>query len=152
MSTKVTFDDIVNYLKKEGWSFGIGSGDNIKMNLKGKTGLFSVYVSFRREKEIITMYIEHPSVIPENFRDDIGRFVNAINWGLHFGTCEVNNETGKVRFRSFMLIDDAPFIEAQFATMLATLFSIAEKYGIALNSVIEGKKSAEEAIKEVEII
>jgi len=152
MSTKVTFDDIVNYLRKEGWSFGIGSGNNIKMNLKGKTGIFGVYISLRLEKEIITMYIEHPSVIPDDFRDEIDRFVNAINWGLHFGTCEFNTETGKIRFRSFMLIDDAPFVEAQFATMLATLFSIAEKYGIAINSVIEGKKSVEEALKEVEII
>jgi hypothetical protein len=141
MATQVIFDDIVQFLRKNGWEFGIGSNQAISLSFEGENSVYTGYIIYPMEKEIILIYAEYPFIVPESKRMEFLEFVAKINWGLLFITCEYNAENGKVRFRGSMLTDDAPFIGEQFATLLAIIWSTIDRYEPSFRSLLNGEKT-----------
>ena len=150
MATEVVFDDIVRFLRKGGWSFGIGETNSISMAVEGVRGVYSVLIRYPWEKEIIIVYVQYPFRVPEGKRHEILDLVARINHGLLFGACEYAQDTGEVRFRSTMLTDGAPFHSEQFSTMFATALSNTERYAPAFAAVLAGTEEANKAISRVE--
>ncbi len=150
MATEVVFDDIVKFLRQNEWEFGIGSSQTISLSFEGANGVYSVYILYPWEKEIILVYAEYPFRIPESKSEEFFELVSRINWGLLFTACEYNPETGKVRFRGNMLTDNAHFYSEQFATLLATVWNTIDRYAPAFKSVLKGKRTVKEALSLVE--
>jgi hypothetical protein len=143
MATEATFDDIVRYLRKEGWTFGIGDTNSISMAVEGEKTLYSVLIRFPWEKEIIIIYVRYPFRIPDTKRPEALDLAARINQGLLFGTCEYAHETGEVRFRSTMLTDGAPFHPEQFSTLLATALANAERFSPAFRALLEARENGD---------
>lgn len=146
MATTVSFDDIVAYLRTTGAPFGIGSGNRIIMEAEGDHTTLNIQVVYPWEKEIIGLYAAYPVPVPADLRAHMLELAARINWGLLFAACECNPDTGIIRFRSFMLVDDAPFHREQFATMLATTISLADRYAPAFRAITESGLTVEEAL------
>ncbi|MFA6471297.1 MAG: YbjN domain-containing protein [Candidatus Latescibacterota bacterium] len=146
MASKVVFDDIVGFLRKNGWEFGIGSSQAVSLSFEGEHSVYSAYIFYPMEKEIILMYAEYPFRVPETRREEFFELVSRINWGLLFTTCEYNPETGKVRFRGTMLTDGAPFYSEQFATLLAIIWSTIDRYEPSFRAVLNGEQTVKEAL------
>jgi hypothetical protein len=146
MATQVTFDDILKFLRSEGLEFGIGPKNTLALTLKTEKETYLVIIQYIWEKELIVLYVEYTFKATGRSRTELLNLAAYINWGLLFPTCEINTETGVIRFRSTMLTDDAPFYRSQFATMLATACTVAERYSPAFRAVIEGNCTAHEAI------
>ncbi|MFC1511712.1 YbjN domain-containing protein [Candidatus Latescibacterota bacterium] len=149
MATQVTFDDIVRYLRAERIPFGIGKNNRIMLTLAGENTTLNVQVAFLWEKEIICLWAAYPFHSPSSSLEEVIELAARINWGLLFSSSEVNPDTGAIRFRSTMLVDDAPFNREQFKTLFATACSLADRYAPAFRRVIEGG-SVEEALAMVE--
>ena len=150
MATQVTFDDIVRYLRSERIPFGIGKNNSIMLSIAGENTALNVQVAYLWEKEIICLWAAYPFGSPSRKLDAVLELAARINWGLLFSSCEVNPESGAIRFRSTMLVDDAPFSREQFRTLFATACSLADRYAPAFKQVIEGTLSPENALALVE--
>lgn len=150
MTTQVKFDDMVQFLRKEGWHFGIGEHDTLSLAFEGDHGSYNAMILYPWEKEIIIMYVEYPFRIPEERRGEIMELVARVNWGLLFGVCEYHPEWAIVRFRATMLTDDAPFHATQFSTMIATVLSSTDRYAPAFDALLKDGLSVSEALALVE--
>lgn len=150
MATHVEFDDIVKFLREQGWQFGLGERNSIRLAFEGENGEYNALILYPWEKEIIVLYVEYSFTVPETHRQDILNLVARINWGLLFGVCEYHPDQGIVRFRANMLTDDAPFNIGQFSTMVATTLSTADRYAPAFDAVLNGRLMVTEALKLVE--
>ena len=150
MATQVEFDDIVKFLRQQGWQIGLGERNSIRLAFEGDNGEYNALILYPWEKEIIILYVEYPFPVPENRREDVLNLVARINWGLLFGVCEYHPDHGIVRFRATMLTDDAPFLAGQFSTMLSTALSTVERYKPAFDAVLRDRLAVAEALKLVE--
>lgn len=150
MATQVVFDDIVRYLREQELHFGIGERNDIRMAIAGDHGEYGILIHYPWEREVIVVYAEYSSPIPEERRAEVLEMAARINWGLLFGTCEFHPDTGRVRFRSLMLTDDAPFHTAQFATVLSTAVANAERYAPAVKALLDGRATVVGALSLVE--
>ncbi len=150
MPTRATFDDIVRYLRSNGWSFGIGETNSISLMLDGERHTYPVLIRYPWEKEIIVAYVEYPFRIPEERRRALLELAARINRGLYFASCEFDMDSGWIGFRTTMLTDGASFNPEQFSTMLATAISIAERYAPALDAVVSKRIDPANALKLVE--
>lgn len=138
MATRVTFEDLVQYFRAERIAVGIGKDNSLLLSIAGKSTTLTVQVSFIHEKEIICLHARYPFTATDDRLPAVFELAARINWGLLFAVAEVNPENGSIRFRSTMLVDDAPFYRDQFATMFATACSIADRYAPAFQEVIAG--------------
>ena len=150
MATQVQFDDIVKFLRQQGWQFGLGERNSIRLAFEGDNGEYNALLIYPWEKEIIILYVEYPFHVPENRRLDVLDLVARINWGLLFGVCEYHQDQGIARFRVTMLTDDAPFHSGQFSTMLSTALSTADRYAPAFDAVLQCRLTVCEALQLVE--
>ncbi len=146
MATQVVFDDIVRYLRVQDLVFGIGERADIRMAVSGENGRYGILIHYPWEREIIVVYAECPFTVPAEHRSEALELAARINWGLFFGTCEYHPATGLVRFRTVMLTDDAPFHDAQFATVLSTAVANAERYTPVFRMVLKGEATVAEAL------
>jgi hypothetical protein len=150
MATQVEFDDIVHFFREQGWNFGLGERNSIRLAIEGENGEYNALLIYPHEKEIIVLYVEYAFQVPESRSQDILDLVARINWGLLFGVCEFNQDKGVVRFRTTMLTDDVPLHIGQFSTMLATAFSTTDRYAPAFDAVLENGLMVTEALALVE--
>jgi hypothetical protein len=150
MATQTTFDDIVNHLRISGFQFGIGSGNRLALSVSGKHAVLDVQIYYPWEKEIIVLYAVCPLTVTKNHGGEMLELAARINWGLLFATCEVAPDTGSIRFRATMPVDESPFHREQFDTLLATVCSLADHYYPALAMVIEKGVAPAEAVAAVE--
>ncbi len=150
MATQVVIDDIVKYFHRQNFAIGIGERNTISFMVEGEHGEYDVLIYYPWEREIIASYVNYSFRIQKKNRRETFELVARINWGLLFGTCECQPDTGVVRFRSIMLTDGTGFIEEQFATMLSTCVTNAERYAPAFKAVLGGKATAAQALIGVE--
>ncbi|MHB9030233.1 MAG: YbjN domain-containing protein [Candidatus Latescibacterota bacterium] len=150
MATQVTFDDVVKYFRQQDLHFGIGERNTITLTVRGENGEYQVLVYYPWEREIILTYVNYSFTVPGEKRSEILELIARINWGLLFGTCEYQPDTGILRFRSLMLTDDASLNSAQFTTMLSTAVANAERYAPAFKAVLSGKATIARALSRVE--
>jgi hypothetical protein len=150
MADRVEFEDIVNFFREQGWQFGLGERNSIRLAFEGNNGEYNALLLYPWEKELIVMYVEYAFKVPESRGQDILNLVARINWGLLFGVCEYHPDKGIVRFRANMLTDDAPFNIGQFSTMVATTLSTADRYAPAFDAVLKDRLMVTEALELVE--
>jgi hypothetical protein len=149
MATKVEFEEIIRFLREEGLNIAIGPLGTAFTKISGKNGDYRLIVRFIREKEIIVVYMEYQFTSDLKSLDEVMKLSSRINWGLLFSTCEVDEETGSIRFRSTVLTDEASFNSSQFTTSLATASTLADNYSPVFKSVIYGGLTAKEALEKV---
>ena len=150
MPTLTTFDDIVRFLRTNGWSFGIGETNSVSLMIEGARYTYPILIRYPWEKEIIVAYVEYPFRIPEERRAAILELTVRINRGLYFASSEYDMDSGWIGFRATMLTDGAAFNPEQFSTMLAAAISVAERYAPVFDMVISGRANAVAALKTVE--
>ena len=150
MATQVEFDDIVAFLRQQGWRIGLGERNSIRMVFEGDNGEYNALILYPWEKEIIVLYVEYAFRVPESRSLEILDLTARINWGLLFGVCEYHPDHGIARFRANMMTDDASFNGGQFSTMLATTLSTADRYAPAFDAVLKGRATVAEALGMVE--
>ncbi len=150
MSTRTMFDDIVRFLRSNGWSFGIGETNSVSLMIEGERHTYPVLIRYPWEKEIIVAHIEYPFRIPEKRRGAILELAARINRGLYFAACEFDADSGWTGFRATMLTDGVPFNPEQFSTMLAAAVSVAERYAPAFEAVMSGRADPIVALRSVE--
>jgi hypothetical protein len=138
MATRVTIDDLVGYFRSERIDFVIGTENRLLLTVQGHHVALTVQVAFIYEKEIISLHTVYPFRIPPEKTADALEVAARINWGLLFAACELNPDSGAIRFRSVLLVDDAPFNREQFSTLFATGCSTADRYAPAFLRLCEG--------------
>ncbi len=150
MPTRTAFDDIVRFLRSNGWSFGIGETNSVSLMIEGARHTYPVLIRYPWEKEIIVAHVEYPFRIPEERRAAIPELIARINRGLYFASCEYDMDSGWIGFRATMLTDGSAFNPEQFSTMLAAAISVAERYAPVIDMVVSGQADAATAMKTVE--
>ncbi len=150
MATQVTFDDIVQFLRRQDWQFGLGERNSIRLAFEGENGEYDALLVYPWEKELIVLYMGYSFHVPETRVSDVLDLVARINWGLLFGVCEFHPDLGTARFRATMMTDDAPFHAGQFSTLIATALSTVDRYAPAFEAVLHGRLTVAEALALVE--
>lgn len=147
VANSVEFEDIVKYLRKSGWEFRITGTNALTSNVRGEQGVYILIVVFQRERDLIHIVVQLHDRIPPEHAAGMLRLAASINWGRDVATCDYDTHGGIVRFRTAMPVDDAAFNPAQFSSMLAAVFALAEESITAIEGLRTGRLTVDAAIE-----
>ena len=107
-------------------------------------------VHFLEDQEQFVLFVEFRKRASKETRDQVVEFILRANWWLVIGSFDLDLDSGAIRFRSGVDFEGTELSYELVRNVLVTTRISTEQWGPALVDVLEGKKSAAEAIAEVE--
>jgi hypothetical protein len=102
------------------------------------------------EESQFILYIVFGVAAAPDVRDEVAEFVTRANWGLRIGNFELNYADGRVQFKSSVDFTGLELSEILMVNVIRPAISVVESYADALMDVMAQRKSAEQAIADVE--
>ena len=100
--------------------------------------------------KLVTFYASMQARVPAARRDAVLRYLALANWGLAYGSFEMDLTDGEVRFRSSIDFADLGLTAERLFRAVSPALALVERYQPGLAAVVEDGVSPEEAIRAVE--
>lgn len=108
--------------------------------------LLEVYI----DQQQFVCYLLLQPVVPVERRTAVAEFITRANFGMKVGNFEMNLDAGEVRYKSSLDFQQAELSEVLVHNTVMAALDSAEPYTAAFLGVVQGGKTAVEAIREVE--
>lgn len=138
------------YLKRTGWSFLVNETGGIR-GLWGGNGV-NWHWSARviPDGRVLIFYGYCPVFVPAERRVVAVEYLTRANWGIFFGTFEMDWNDGQVCCRTSILLGPSGTVEYALERLVRSNCWTMERYVPGLIAVATGGKSPEEALAEAE--
>jgi hypothetical protein len=113
-------------------------GPFIVSPVAGDSGSWTVYFELREEDEQLLVYSVVPDQVPPDRRTEAALFVTRVNGGLPIGNFELDLDTGEVRYKTSVDVEDTSLDEPLVDHLLLANIVTVDRYLIALASVTAG--------------
>ena len=140
-----------DFLHAEGVGFEIDEeGGSIRFSFAGDTATWMVFVYILEESDRVAVLSIIPSLATESVQAEVGRFLHRSNFGLVVGNFEIELDGGEIRFRTSMDLDDVDLTTSMIRNLIFGNIAVVNDYLPALNRVLHGGMTADEAIQMLE--
>ena len=130
-------DAVTAYLDTRSWPYEV-QGSFIVSPVAGDSGSWTVYFELREEDEQLLVYSVVPDQVPPDRRTEAALFVTRVNSGLPIGNFELDLDTGEVRYKTSVDVEDTSLDEPLVDHLLLANIVTVDRYLIALASVTSG--------------
>jgi len=148
--TQMTLRDLIDLLEEDGWQYDMPDENVLRLYFQGSNTNLQAQINFQPDREAILAMILLPQKVPLEDARLMCEMIARINYELLFGNFEIDVDTGELRYRTSMPVDDAPFFKNQFRTIFYTAFKTTDRYYPALMSVLFGNRSPDQAMRDIE--
>ena len=146
------YQAVINFLDSKNWKYQEVEGKEIvHFGISANNGNIDCVADIRAEKKQF-IFLSYCAVQAfQNKIEEVGEFINRVNYGLIIGDFEVNYESGKIRFKTSMYYDDTfPPSPSLIENTLITNLFMMDRYLPGFMGVLYGSISPVAAIKEIE--
>jgi len=145
------FEKIVNFFKKDDWSFYQIKGQPVlQMGFQGKNGQWTCYARARENEQQFVFYSICPVTVPKSKRRALGEFIARANYGMIIGNFELDFAEGEVAYKTSIDVEGSTLTFPQLKRLVNTNVAMMDHYLPGIKSVIQGDASPEEAIRQIE--
>lgn len=142
---------IEEVLKKKDWWFIRNAGSNvINTSVNGKNSEFKVIFVAHEDRCVVMLFVEYSPKVPEGKCKEAADFLTRANYGLWIGNFEMDMDSGEVRYKVSIDVENGRLSHEMVENMSGAGFSTADRYFPAFMSVCFGNAIPSVAIREVE--
>jgi len=145
------FETVLEFFRETGWNFNIAiDGKMIELNVGGNNGRWKCYADAKEEINAYVFYSICPINVPENKLSAMAELIARANFGLLFGSFELDFKDGEVRFK--IVSDFCGISPTKGSIKKATLLNVMtmDRYLPGIMGVTYSDISAELAIMKIE--
>ena len=110
------------------------------------TSWMVVFQHLPDSQQVIVLSIA-PSLVPEANRASVGEFIHRANFGMLVGNLEIDLDSGEVRFRSSVDIDDLTVDQHMIRNLIFGNIATMNIFISPLHKVLHGGLSAVDALQ-----
>ena len=118
------------------------------INIPGKVRNVKIHIDFAYEDCYIVMCF-FPNKAPEQSYPDILRFINQINYSARFGSFEMDEEDGEIRYRMTVDCEDITPSSKMIEKSIYIPATMLKNYGESIVDIIMEYKTYEDIIKSI---
>jgi len=122
----------------------------IRSGVHMDNGDFAVLICGNVRLRTLIVYTISPTGAPRQRRAEVAELVTRANWALLHGNFEMDYRDGEVRFKMSMEFDGTPMNFSLMRYLLWTGWGLVNDYQPALEAVIVGEATPEEAEQQVQ--
>jgi|GEM_PF-5347260 len=148
MATRVTSEDILEWLNRQGGDFALDSEGWFHSAFPGKKVRLDVFVKLISEQDYISCVTLYPIRVSEDRLIDVCELIARINELGRIPHCTINMSSGQIAWTSLLLVEDADFNASQFRRALFSCVQSAEGWYPALAAVLYGGRTPQQAFEE----
>lgn len=108
------------------------------------------YVVEREEQDQITFYVVLPVMATESRRAAVAETITRANYGMILGNFEMDFRDGEVRYKTAIDVSGGSLIQSMVQPMVFAALGTMDRYFPAIQAVMAGAKTPEDAIAEIE--
>ncbi|WP_017663719.1 YbjN domain-containing protein [Baaleninema simplex] len=150
-TTKSLLAALVLFLTEDDWSFTrIENERAVKLRFSGDNGTWKCIGRVREEDEQLLIYSLAPLKVPPEKRPAIAELLTRANYGMVIGNFEMDYSDGEIRYKTSIDVEGSQLDNALIKQLLYTNLLMMDKYLPAIEAVINGEQTPEEAIALVE--
>lgn len=150
-TTKSLLAALVLFLTEDDWSFTrIENERAVKLRFSGDNGTWKCIGRVREEDEQLLIYSLAPLKAPPEKRPAIAELLTRANYGMVIGNFEMDYSDGEIRYKTSIDVEGSQLDNALIKQLLYTNLLMMDKYLPAIEAVIAGTQTPEEAIALVE--
>lgn len=145
-------DAIREFLTEDDWPLEESELDGVLVTrVSGNSGDWILVTVVREDQEQLLLYSVYPDLVPDEQRDEAMAFVTRANWDLSIGAFEYDLDTGEVRFRTSIDLEDVEPSKPLLRSLVHSNVVVMDRYLPGLEAVARGEP-ADETIAEIEAI
>ena len=131
------------------WSY---DKDNpmLQMGFTLESCVVQCYVIEREQQDQITFYVVLPVMAAEDRRGAVAEAIARANYGMILGNFELDFRDGEVRYKTAIDVSGSTMSASMVQAMVFAGLGTMDRYFPALQAVMAGAKTAEQAIADVE--
>ncbi|HEY9782971.1 MAG TPA: YbjN domain-containing protein, partial [Leptolyngbyaceae cyanobacterium] len=140
-----------DFLETKGWNYqALEDGRSYKILFERETGQQIAYAEIPMDLEQFLFYVKMPVKVPEELRNTISEFITRANYGLGVGNFEMDYDDGEVSYKSCVDFKGENLTIGYIKNAILPALKTMELYTPGFMSVIDGEKTPEEAIADLE--
>jgi len=137
MATRVTSEDILIWLRDQGWKPKIEDSGWISLTVKGKHTPLEIFVKCDLESNLIGCLAYYSAKVPPGNRMGTSELITRINFeGAGLTPCTMDMSTGEVVWASHVFVEDADFQANQFKQAFLRCIQAADLWYPAFHELI----------------
>jgi hypothetical protein len=117
----------------------------VNTGITGDRGTFKVAILGDETSKVLAFYAISPLAAPPSRVPQVTELITRINYGLSVGNFELGCDDGEVRFKTSVPTDGTPMTYSLLRTLLYTAGDMMEAFTPALEAVITGEATPQEA-------
>lgn len=147
----LAFNTLVAYFEEEEWNIAGTAGDaTIMLNYQGENAEWQCYATLDETDNFLSFYSEAPTKIPEEKRQIVAELITRINFGLIVGNFEMDFESGLLRYKTALDLNDVHLDYALLRGLVEPNVTLLDYYLPALTLVIEQGVAPLAALDQIE--
>jgi hypothetical protein len=112
-------EQLINFLEHINYTYRINLDDDERLIIQTgvvlQSGNSDVYLRFNKKLELVEIYAYSPVKIPENRRQEVGKFLDFADSISYLGNFQLNHLEGDLRYKTYFLEGENP-IETRILT------------------------------------
>nr|WP_083862535.1 YbjN domain-containing protein [Baaleninema simplex] len=142
---------LVLFLTEDDWSFArTESEDTVRLIFAGDNGTWNCVAQVREDDEQLLVYSIAPLKTTLEKRHAIAELLTRANYGMVIGNFEMDYSDGEIRYKTSIDVEGSQLDNALIKQLLYPNLLMMDKYLPAIEAVIAGTQTPEEAIALVE--
>jgi hypothetical protein len=142
---------LLNFFTEDDWSFQkVTSEPALRLAFKGKNGQWNCYAKAREEQQQMVFYSLCPLAVPEDKRLAAAELIARANYGLIVGNFELDFNDGEIRYKTSIDVEGELLGPNLIKPLVYANVMMMDEYLPAIEAVVEGRLSPEEAIARLE--
>jgi len=149
-TTKSLSAALVLFLTEDDWSFTRINNSVVRLSFSGDNGTWTCFARVYEDNEQLIFYSLSPIEASKNKRSEIAELLTRANYGMIIGNFEMDYSDGEIRYKTSIDVEGSQLDNALIKRLLYTNLLMMDKYLPAIEAVINGEQTPEEAIDRVE--
>lgn len=138
---------LLNFFTEDDWSFQkVTSEPALRLAFRGENGQWNCYAKAREEQQQMVFYSLCPVAVPEDKRLAAAELIARVNYGLIVGNFELDFNDGEIRYKTSIDVEGESLSPNLIQPLVYANVMMMDEYLPAIEAVIEGRLSPEDAI------
>lgn len=141
------FDLVIEIIQADDWSFHVLEPDAIiTLEIALDSGQFQGYFLIDEETDCVQFHLVLPITVPATQLQTASEFICRVNYGLLIGHFDIDLDDGEVRYRTSIILHDAPTNANTIRNVMYPTLMMVDHYFPAFMKVIYGDTKPIDAI------
>jgi hypothetical protein len=143
-------DELVRALAGTGWQRYFDEAPTVMVDLRGDAALYSSRYFVSEEMRTLVCTTRAPVFVPERARERAMQFITRANFGMFYGSFELDLDDGTLLFRTNCAVRDGTLTTDMVSHLASAGAWAFDRYLPRLLEVLFGRRRVRDAVEEAE--